>query len=98
MRILKMSETKRYYWLKLPENFFDATDDETISFIEEQEGGSAYVLFYLKLLCKALRTDGTLIRLIGNRYVLTASRVLYVGGNKIGMFHQIVKYRKCSCT
>lgn len=64
-----MSETKRYYWLKLPENFFDATDDETISFIEEQEGGSAYVLFYLKLLCKALRTDGTLIRLIGNRYV-----------------------------
>ena len=64
-----MSETKRYYWLKLPENFFDATDDETISFIEEEEGGSAYVLFYLKLLCKALRTDGTLIRLIGNRYV-----------------------------
>jgi predicted phage replisome organizer len=69
MRNFKMSETKRYYWLKLPENFFDATDDETISFIEEQEGGSAYVLFYLKLLCKALRTDGTLIRLIGNRYV-----------------------------
>lgn len=56
---------KRYYWLKLPENFFDAKDDGTIEFIEEMEGGREYVLFYLKLLCKALRTEGTLIKYIG---------------------------------
>lgn len=60
-----MSDAKRYYWLKLPETFFDAVDDETISFIEDMEGGQAYVLFYLKLLCKALRTDGYLIRYVG---------------------------------
>lgn len=64
-----MSENKRYYWLKLPENFFDAVDDETISYIEEMEGGQAYVLFYLKLLCKALRTDGVLIRYIGTNCI-----------------------------
>lgn len=56
---------KRYYWLKLPENFFDAKDDGTIEYIEEMEGGREYVLFYLKLLCKALRTEGTLIKYIG---------------------------------
>lgn len=60
-----MSEARRYYWLKLPETFFDAVDDETISFIEDMDGGQAYVLFYLKLLCKALRTDGFLIRYVG---------------------------------
>ena len=60
-----MSDAKRYYWLKLPETFFDAVDDETISFIEDMDGGQAYVLFYLKLLCKALRTDGYLIRYVG---------------------------------
>ena len=64
-----MSENKRYYWLKLPENFFDAVDDDTISYIEEMEGGQAYVLFYLKLLCKALRTDGVLIRYIGTNCI-----------------------------
>ena len=64
-----MSEAKRYYWLKLPENFFDAVDDDTISFIEEMEGGPAYVLFYLKLLCKALRTEGVLIRYVGARCI-----------------------------
>lgn len=64
-----MSEAKRYYWLKLPENFFDAVDDDTISYIEEMEGGPAYVLFYLKLLCKALRTEGVLIRYVGSRCI-----------------------------
>ena len=59
------AKSKRYYWLKLPETFFDAVDDETISYIEDMDGGQAYVLFYLKLLCKALRTDGYLIRYVG---------------------------------
>ena len=37
---------KKYYWLKLKNDFFD---DDTIQFIEEQENGVAYVNFYLKL-------------------------------------------------
>lgn len=57
-----MSENKRYYWLKLQENFFD---DDTIDFIESQENGEKYVLFYLKLCLKALKNEGKLIRYVG---------------------------------
>ena len=57
-----MSENRRYYWLKLQENFFD---DDTIDFIESQESGEKYVLFYLKLCLKALKNEGKLIRYVG---------------------------------
>lgn len=59
-----MSDDKRYYWLKLPENFYD---DDTIQWIEDQENGAAYVNFYLKLLLKSLSDDGKLIRYVGQR-------------------------------
>lgn len=54
---------KRYYWLKLKEDFFD---DDTISWIEEQQNGKEYCLFYLKLCLKSLKTDGVLIRTVGD--------------------------------
>lgn len=57
-----MSDNKRFYWLKLKEDFFD---DETIRYIEEQENGIKYSNFYLKLCLKSLHTDGKLIRLVG---------------------------------
>lgn len=55
---------KRYYWLKLNENFFE---EDTILFLEEQENGKDYVIFYLKLLLKSLKEEGTLVRYIGER-------------------------------
>lgn len=61
-----MSENKKYYWIKLKENFFE---DDTISFIEEQENGTEYCLFYLKLCLKSLQNDGILIRTIGDMLV-----------------------------
>lgn len=57
-----MAKPKRFYWLKLKEDFFD---DDTIRYIEEQENGIKYSNFYLKLCLKSLRTDGRLIRLVG---------------------------------
>lgn len=57
---------KRYYWLKLPENFFE---DDTAQYIEEQENGSAYLLFYLKLCCKSLRAGGSLFRVVGETFL-----------------------------
>ena len=57
-----MSENHRYYWLKLQETFFE---DDTIDFIESQENGERYVLFYLKLCLKALKNEGKLIRYVG---------------------------------
>ena len=54
---------KRYYWLKLKEDFFQ---DEAIEWLEEQENGKEYCLFYLKLCLKSLKDDGKLIRTVGN--------------------------------
>ena len=61
-----MSENKRYYWLKLSEDFFD---DGTIEWIEEQDNGKEYVIFYLKLCLRSLKDEGRLIRYVGERLI-----------------------------
>ena len=61
-----MSENKRYYWLKLDESFFE---DDTIAWLEEQENGKDYVIFYLKLALKSLKDDGRLIRYVGETLI-----------------------------
>ena len=61
-----MANTKKYYWLKLKEDFFE---DDTIDWIEEQPNGEKYSLFYLKLCLKSLRTDGILIRNVGEMLI-----------------------------
>lgn len=58
--------TKKYYWLKLKEDFFD---DDTIEWIEEQPNGEKYSLFYLKLCLKSLKTNGILIRNVGQMLI-----------------------------
>ena len=61
-----MAKTKRYYWVKLKEDFFQ---DEVISWIEEQEKGIYYTNFYLKLCLKAMNSEGLLIRRIGDMLI-----------------------------
>lgn len=57
---------KRFYWLKLKEDFFE---NETINWLEEQENGTYYVIFYMKLCLKSLKNDGILIRKVGNMFI-----------------------------
>ena len=57
---------KRYYWLKLSENFFE---DDTVAWIEEQENGKDYIIFYLKLCLKSLTDGGYLIRYVGEKLI-----------------------------
>lgn len=52
-----MSETKKYYWLKLHKNFFKRHE---IKIIEGMENGKDYVLFYLKLLSESVSHGGKL--------------------------------------
>ena len=52
----------RFYWLQLKEDFFD---EDAIDWLEDQPNGKEYSLFYLKLCLKSLRTNGILIRKIG---------------------------------
>ena len=61
-----MAKSKKYYWLKLKEDFFE---EDTIQWLEEQENGKEYCLFYLKLCLKSLKTNGILIRNVGQMLV-----------------------------
>lgn len=49
--------SKKYYWLKLKDDFFERDE---IKVIESQKNGTNYINFYLKLLLKSLKSDGTL--------------------------------------
>lgn len=51
-------ETKRYYWLKLKDNFFDR---EEIQLIESLPNGKEYVLILLKFMMKAINSEGRLV-------------------------------------
>ena len=46
---------KKYYWIKLPVDFFDRDD---IKLILSQENGSRYVGIYLKLILRAIKSSG----------------------------------------
>lgn len=61
-----MDDSKRYYWLKLKEDFFE---DDTIQWLEEQENGKEYTLFYLKLCLKSLSLDGKIVRIVGETLI-----------------------------
>ena len=62
----KYDKETKFYWLQLKEDFFD---DDAIEWLEEQENGHRYSLFYLKLCLKSLKSNGVLIRKVGNMLV-----------------------------
>lgn len=62
----KYDKETKFYWLQLREDFFD---EDAIDWLEEQPNGKEYSLFYLKLCLKSLRTNGVLIRRVGNMLV-----------------------------
>lgn len=47
--------TKKYYWLKLPDNFFE---DKSIKKLRRIAGGDTYTVIYLKMLLKSLKDGG----------------------------------------
>lgn len=59
-------ESAKFYWLQLREEFFESDE---IDWLEEQPNGPAQVLFYLKLCLKALKTDGLLVRKVGQMLI-----------------------------
>lgn len=61
-----MSRNKKYYWMKLPEDFFD---DDAIQWLKEQPNGEKYALFYIELCTKSIRNKGVLIRRVGDMLI-----------------------------
>lgn len=52
-----MAEIKRYYWLKLQDDFFSS---KRIKKLRKLAGGDTYTIIYLKMQLKSLKTDGCL--------------------------------------
>lgn len=52
-----MSEGKRYYWLRLKDDFFRSV---RIKRLRKMAGGDTYCIIYLKMQLKAIKTDGFL--------------------------------------
>ena len=53
-----MSSGKRYYWLKLKEDFFTS---KRIKKLRGMAGGDTYLIIYLKLQLKAMKKDGVIV-------------------------------------
>lgn len=52
-----MENVKKYYWLKLKEDFFD---DKVIKYLRQLPEGPTLVIIYLKMQLKSLKTEGFL--------------------------------------
>ena len=52
-----MAEEKRYYWLRLYDDFFGSF---RIKKLRRMAGGDTYVIIYLKMQLKAMKMDGVL--------------------------------------
>lgn len=61
-----MSRNKKIYWMKFPLDFFD---NDVIQWLKEQPNGEKYALFYIELCLKSAKTDGILIRNIGDMLI-----------------------------
>lgn len=60
----KYDKETKFYWLQLKEDFFET---DAIEWLEEQQpNGRDYAYFYLKLCLKSLKSNGILIRNVGN--------------------------------
>lgn len=56
-------KNKRFYWLKIREDFFQG---ETMDWLQDQENGCTYIVLYLRLCLMTMNTGGELIRAVGD--------------------------------
>lgn len=58
MGVIKMADTKRYFWLKLKDDFFR---DKRIKKLRRIAGGDTYTVIYLKMQLLSIKNSGVLI-------------------------------------
>lgn len=61
-----MAEKKRFYWIKLKENFFDI---ETIDWLISQKNGCEYIVLYQKLCLLTANKGGKLATQVGEMII-----------------------------
>ena len=81
-----MSDNKKYYWLKLKENFFDR---EEIVIMENMPDGYLYSNILLKLYLRSLKNEGRLM--FNNRIPYNAEMLSTITRHEVGTVERAIK-------
>ena len=84
-----MSDNKKYYYLRLKENFFDSDE---LKILESMKDGYLYSNILLKLYLRSLKNDGKLV--INDRIPYNAEMLASVTGHQIGTVKQALSIFK----
>ena len=84
-----MSNNKKYYYLRLKENFFDSDE---LKILESMKDGYLYSNILLKLYLRSLKNDGKLV--VNDRIPYNAEMLASVTGHQIGTVKQALSIFK----
>ena len=84
-----MSDNKKYYYLRLKDNFFDSDE---LKILESMKDGYLYSNILLKLYLRSLKNDGKLV--VNDRIPYNAEMLASVTGHQIGTVNQALSIFK----
>lgn len=84
-----MSDNKKYYYLRLKDNFFDGDE---LKILESMKDGYLYSNILLKLYLRSLKNDGKLV--VNDRIPYNAEMLASVTGHQIGIIKQALSIFK----
>ena len=84
-----MSDNKKYYYLRLKENFFESDE---LKILESMKDGYLYSNILLKLYLRSLKNDGKLV--VNDRIPYNAEMLASVTGHQIGTVKQALSIFK----
>ena len=84
-----MSDNKKYYYLRLKDNFFDSDE---LKILESMKDGYLYSNILLKLYLRSLKNDGKLV--VNDRIPYNAEMLASVTGHQIGTVTQALSIFK----
>lgn len=84
-----MSDNKKYYYLRLKDNFFDSDE---LKILESMKDGYLYSNILLKLYLRSLKNDGKLV--VNERIPYSADMLASVTGHQVGTIKQALSIFK----
>lgn len=84
-----MSDNKKYYYLRLKDNFFDSDE---LKILESMKDGYLYSNILLKLYLRSLKNDGKLV--VNERIPYNAEMLASVTGHQVGTIKQALSMFK----
>ena len=84
-----MSDNKKYYYLRLKDNFFDSDE---LKILESMKDGYLYSNILLKLYLRSLKNDGKLV--VNERIPYSADMLASVTGHQVGTIKQALSVFK----